>query len=218
MICPTCLRPRATEADNITWDKLDRGEIDLPDDWTDEDGDHLCWSEIGGVCDPPDWFAAVTPLEVRDLRAQIAETRSALDNPDRHPDHPVGALAIELREARDEVRLLRAQLADEEARAGAYLARLAELTNGQPDPLIMAAATTTARLRATIAEMTPRWRTGEPPAEAQVWLEGANTFYRVEVIQPPAEDAGVYVYPQPDGAGYPWEGERWCPINKPETS
>lgn len=209
MTCPTCLRPQATDEDIIKWNT---------DNEYDPDGD-LCWKEYGGKCDPPDWFAAVTPLEVQDLRTMIAETRAALDDPDRHPDHPVGALALELREARAEVRRLRAQVVNEEARSEAYLARLAELTNGQPDPLIMAAATTTARLRATIAEMTPRWRTGEPPAGSWVWREGEHLPCRTltDAEHQSGGDPDRLLY-RPAGTviPYPWGTARWCQINKPE--
>lgn len=66
--------------------------------------------------------------------------------------------------------LLRAQLADAERHVEALQTRLAELTGGDPDPVMVAASATIARLRLQIAEMT-RWRTGEPPARSWVWRE-----------------------------------------------
>lgn len=53
--CPTCFRPLATEADEA---------LALPE------GSHLCWKEWGGVCEPPEWWSSVTPLEVETLRAE----------------------------------------------------------------------------------------------------------------------------------------------------
>jgi hypothetical protein len=126
----------------------------------------------------PNCQRAVPDTTPAELRTMIDQTRAALDDPDRHPDHPVGALAIELREARDEVR----------------------------------------RLRATIAEMTPRWREGEPPAEAQVWREYLGAKGPVVVYTfANHNDGRIMYYGFADDEPKEWGTARWCPINKPET-
>lgn len=91
MTCPNCLRPQATAADEHIWRGVQLGD-DLPDDWASEDADHLCWLTIDDEshCEPPEWFAAVTPLEVQELRAQIA----ALTPTWRDGEPPANALVL----------------------------------------------------------------------------------------------------------------------------
>lgn len=80
MTCPTCLRPQATEADAKTWKGIGRG-ANVPDNWPDEEGDHLCWAALysGSTCEPPEWWAAVTPLEVWKLHAENARLTANLN-------------------------------------------------------------------------------------------------------------------------------------------
>lgn len=189
MTCPICLRPIATDEDERTWQAVGLDEMERPDDWKNDDADHLCWREYGGECEPPDWFAAVTPLEVQTLR--------------------------------EDVPILRAQLADAERYVAALQSRLAELTNGDPDPVMVEMSATKARLRFKIAEMTPRWREGEPPAGSWVWRE--NEPFPVYTLTEadhhdfanPDNPDNARLYWIGDGA-YPWGTARWCPIPKPE--
>jgi hypothetical protein len=52
-----------------------------------------------------------------------------------------------------EIMILRAQLADAERHNAALTQRLAELTGGEPDPIIAAASATIAKLRAENARL-----------------------------------------------------------------
>ena len=136
MTCPNCLRPIANADDQKTWESIGRAEIERPDDWKNDDADHLCWETYGGECEPPEWFATVTPAEVINLRAEVAR-------------------------------------------------------------------------------LTPTWRVDGLAHGMTVLLEDLDGLYYVEVVPDNHEAAGIYISPQPDGLGEPWEGERWCPIVRP---
>ena len=71
--CPHCLRPLATDADETLFNDRIDNERQLPIEWGDNDGEHLCWREAvtGAECSHPDWFEAVTPLDVLKLRERV---------------------------------------------------------------------------------------------------------------------------------------------------
>lgn len=109
-----------------------------------------------------------------------------------------------------EIMILRAQLADAERHRDALAQRLAELTCGEPDPLLMTAATTIAKLRAENARLTPTWRDGDPPAGV-CWREGVRLPVEVMIHH----DGNVWWYRSSSDVGDAWGTARWCPIARP---
>ena len=52
MICPICIRPQATAADEALWEANQAG-APLPEGWPSEDAEHLCWYALHhGWCAP----------------------------------------------------------------------------------------------------------------------------------------------------------------------
>ena len=72
--CPHCLRPQADEADEAIWQSAESPD-DIPAEWGGSDAPALCWLPYGGECQRPEWFDAVTPMDVHALRCAVYRWR-----------------------------------------------------------------------------------------------------------------------------------------------
>jgi hypothetical protein len=51
VICTVCYKPRAVGEDSITFDEIREGG-DVPEDWSDHEGNNLCWADVTSMCTP----------------------------------------------------------------------------------------------------------------------------------------------------------------------
>lgn len=117
-----------------------------------------------------------------------------------------------LREAHATNDRLRAQLADATRHNAALTHRLAELTCGEPDPIMVAASATIAKLRAENARLTPTWREVEPPPNALVLRERPDgELQAVHTVR--VADRICIMHSSGDVLA--WGNARWCPIAQP---
>ena len=63
--CLRCLRVEATAADEAVWHAICHDGREVPDDWPDDEGSHLCWRAIAdGECCPEGPMVRVTSGQV----------------------------------------------------------------------------------------------------------------------------------------------------------